>query len=102
MSHTCQGCGESFDTLSAKRLHQQDGCQGQFDHVEAGDRDPDDVARETTEALLTCQNCETVHGGGFTRGDDITQAGYSVEIVFDCEGCGFHNVNTAVMEGTAP
>lgn len=100
--HACQGCGEEFETLTRKRLHQQDGCQGQFDHIEAGDRDTGVVARETTAALLTCQNCETVHDGDIVRGDDFTQAGYSLEITFDCEDCGFHNVNTAVMEGTAP
>ncbi len=98
--HTCQ-CGETFETLSRKRLHQKDDCQAQLEHIEAGDRDSRTVAAETAEALLTCQQCESGHEGQFTRSDDATEAGYSVEIEFDCEDCGFHNVNTAILEGSA-
>jgi hypothetical protein len=101
VTHQCQ-CGEEFETLTAKRIHQRDDCAGQYEHIEAGDRDSDDVAREATEALLTCQRCERVHDGKWLRSEDVTTAGLTLEIRFTCEHCGFQNVNTAAFEGGAP
>mgnify|MGYP002761156744 CR=1 FL=1 len=99
MTHVCEPCGEEFDTLSAKRLHQTDECPGQFDYIDAEDKPTDETVEETVEGLTTCQQCERQSEGPFTRGDDHTDAGYSVEIRFRCEHCGFSNVNTAILQG---
>lgn len=99
-NHVCEPCGSTFETLTKKRLHQKDDCPGLFDNIDTDGKDPDEIAGRTARGLLTCQDCEQVHDGPFTRGDDHTTAGYSIEIRFRCQRCGFQNVNTAVMEGT--
>jgi len=97
--HVCEPCGESFETLSRKRLHQKQDCPGQFEQIGTDGMDQDDIVEETVRGLVTCQQCERRHDGSFTRGDDYTNAGYSVEIRFTCDHCGFNNVNTAILEG---
>lgn len=92
--HVCRQCDETFETLSAKRLHQRDDCPGKYDEI---DPDSDDAALQAATELLTCEQCEREHDGSVQRSEDVTEAGYSLEITFRCQFCGFNNVNTVIL-----
>ena len=99
MTWTCEACGDEFETLTRKRLHQKNDCPGKFDHIDADGKSKNDLVDETVGALLECQQCEHRHQGGVTREDDYTDAGYSIGVRFTCQECGFQNANTAILEG---
>jgi len=92
--YVCEPCGETFPTLTRKRLHQKDDCPGLFDEL---DPDDDNVAEKAAAGLLTCQRCDERHDGRFQRSEDMTDAGYSIEVRFKCQSCGFDNDNTCIL-----
>jgi len=100
MARTCD-CGETFATLSALRLHQQDECTAR---ERFGDIDPDasDTTDQMVEQLSTCRNCGTVQSGQafeFEHSTAFVDGDFHYVCEFTCHDCGFQNENQAVLEG---
>lgn len=95
--HQCTSCGETFQTLSRKRLHQKSDCPALDEVIDTEGMDTEEIVDQMVSSLSTCERCEREHQGEFTRADSQTGSDYSVELQFTCEHCGFHNVNTAIL-----
>lgn len=101
--YSCSGCGETFETLSRKRLHD---CPADVDYGgddptevrDVDDEDPDDVAAEAVDELLVCFNCETKHDELESFDYTMTDDGLAFAGEFTCEACGAHNENTVTLE----
>ncbi|WP_049985732.1 hypothetical protein [Halobellus rufus] len=99
MAHVCDGCGETFETLTRLRLHEKDDCQGQetFDEI---DPEADDVGTQGVEGLLTCRNCDRPNpNAAVEETADYDGEDYHLIVEFGCHFCGFDNENRLVMTG---
>lgn len=100
MSHVCDGCGESFETLTRLRLHEKDDCQGR---ATFGRIDPlaDDVGQRGAEELATCRECgaQAPPDADFENTTDYDGEDFHYITEFTCRNCGFDNENRLVMTG---
>ena len=95
-NHTCSSCGESFETLSTKRLHQSE-CDEADDAVDVSDLDEDAIAERAVAELLTCDVCGARNDGAESIKTDETEAGIGIEVAFECTYCGAQNDNEAIL-----
>jgi len=95
-NHTCTSCGESFPTLTKKRLHQRECPEADAD-LDVSEMDVDDVAERTVAELLVCDVCGARNDGAESIDRDITPAGLAIELTFVCETCGAQNDNEAIL-----
>lgn len=103
MRYECDGCGESFDTLSRKRLH--DCPEGARFGGDAPDLDldlsgenTDALAGRVVSALLECDVCGKRSEGASDLDRSMSEKGAAIAVTFDCDFCGAHNENSAVLE----
>jgi DNA-directed RNA polymerase subunit RPC12/RpoP len=103
MTHDCRHCGESFRTLSRKRLHDcpADKPPGpeEWKARNVEDEGIDEIAEQVADELLTCVHCgrqieEEMVGEIEPR---TTAEGVSIVAEFDCPKCGGHQRNTAEL-----
>lgn len=94
--YICTSCGESFETLSKKRLHQRD-CSAADADLDVSDIDADEIAERTVAELLVCDVCGQKNDGAASIDRDITPAGLAFTLTFTCETCGAHNENEAIL-----
>ena len=94
--YTCTSCGESFPTLTKKRLHQRD-CAAADADLDVSDHDLDDIAERTVADLLTCDVCGVRNDGAESIQHDETDAGLGIEVGFECTHCGARNDNEAIL-----
>lgn len=99
MSHTCESCEDEFPTLTRKRLHQRDDCPGADEEVDISNLDVDEQAELVVEKLLVCDICESQNDHAEAIDKDVTDAGLSVTLTFECSACGAHNENTGILGG---
>jgi len=95
-TYTCTSCGESFETLTRKRLHQRECAEADAD-VDVSDRDLDEIAERTVAELLTCDVCGARNDGAKSIQHDETEAGLGIAVAFECTYCGAHNDNEAIL-----
>ena len=95
-NYTCTSCGESFPTLTTKRLHQRDCTAAEAD-IDVADRGLDDIAERTVADLLTCDVCGARNDGVESIQHDETEAGLGIEVGFECTSCGARNDNEAIL-----
>lgn len=102
-TYDCSGCGEEFETLSSKRLHDcPAGARYGGDDPDAwqdvtGD-DFDEMAEAAVEETLECFNCGVQSDGAADYDRAITDRGVSLTFKFECDECGAWNENTATFE----
>lgn len=95
--HACEGCDETFETLTSLRLHEKDDCQARATYDEL-DPDSDDVGLEAAEGLLTCRVC-----GAENPDADLEETpsydgeDYHLIVEFACQHCGSENENRVVL-----
>lgn len=96
MSYECT-CGETFPTLTQKRIHQKDECPDR-EETDVSDLDVEDAVRQFTDELIRCDNCEA-------RAEEIeawstseTEDGVEATVEFTCWECGYHNENRGWLE----
>lgn len=97
MGHDCS-CGETFETLTKLRLHQRDDCPDRAEEFDVDGMDVDELAERATKELLICDVCEKSNDGAESIEREITNAGVSIVATFDCDHCGAHNENTAIID----
>jgi hypothetical protein len=95
-NYTCTSCGESFPTLTTKRLHQRE-CSEAEAEFDVDGMDPDEMAGVVVDELLVCDVCESKNGGAESLDWDITAAGLAFTLTFTCENCGAWNENEAIL-----
>lgn len=95
-NYTCTSCGESFPTLSTKRLHQRECDEADLD-LDVSDLDVDGIAERTVAELLVCDVCGTKNDGAESIDRDITAVGLAIELTFVCGTCGARNENEAIL-----
>lgn len=98
MSRTCS-CGETFESLTAYRIHQRDDCPDRDADLDVLDEDLEEIAATATDELLLCDVCGHPNDGAETIATDETEAGLSIELSFCCDWCGATNENTAILAG---
>lgn len=98
-SRSCDDCGESFETLTALRLHEKDDCPERETYSQI-DPDSSGAGMQAAEGLVECRNCgrensqrDHPYTTSFADGD----LHYIIE--FECRFCGFENENRVVMTG---
>jgi len=97
--HTCDGCGESFRTLTALRLHEKDDCPERETYDELNP-DADDVGLQAAQGLLQCQECGRENPTTpFEETPSYDGDDYHLIVEFTCAHCGFDNENRVVMTG---
>ena len=94
--YTCTSCGESFPTLTKKRLHQSD-CPEADLVADGGDMDPDELVEWAVEETLVCDVCGEKNEAAESISTDETDAGVAYELRFECTHCGARNENTAIL-----
>lgn len=94
--HTCRSCGESFETLTKKRLHQSE-CPEADLALDVSDEDVDGIAERVVEELLVCDVCGMKNDGADGLDRDLTAGGIAVTLTFTCDICGSHNENEAIL-----
>lgn len=97
MSYECSSCSATFETLTRKRLHQRDDCPGTDAVVDVADLEAEAMASTVVEELLVCDVCGADNTGANAIDSDVTDAGFTVTLRFDCERCGAHNTNEGVL-----
>jgi len=98
VNYECESCGETFRTLSRKRLHQRE-CSEAAAEVDVDGMDVDEMAELAIEELLVCDVCGEQNEGARDVDQDVTDAGVGVTLRFECSACGAWNKNTAVLGG---
>ena len=101
--YECEGCGESFDTLSSKRLHEcPSGVMyggGEIDaEYPVADMDLDDMTELAVEQVLICDVCGEKNSGANDVTSDYNQNGVSLAVHFECSYCGAWNDNSVTFE----
>lgn len=101
--YECEGCDETFDTLSSKRLHEcPSGVRyggGEIDaEVPVADMNVDDMASLAVEQVLMCDVCGEQNSGANEIDSDYNDQGVSIAAHFECEHCGAWNDNSATFE----
>jgi len=97
--HVCEGCGETFRTLTHLRLHERDDCPERqtYDQI---DPDGANADLQAAEGLLTCRRCGQENpNADFEETPSFADGDYHLIVEFDCRHCGFENENRVVMEG---
>ena len=97
--HVCEGCGETFRTLTRLRLHEKDDCPERqtYDQI---DPDAANADLQAAEGLLTCRSCGQENpNADFEETPSFADGDYHLVVEFDCRHCGFENENRVVMEG---
>lgn len=94
--YTCTSCGESFPTLTRKRLHQRDCTEADAD-LDVSDLDLDETVELAVEELLICDVCGQKNDGTESIETDETEAGLGVALEFACTHCGARNENEAIL-----
>lgn len=103
MSYRCDACGESFDTLSRKRLHEcpSGAPYGGDEPAEELDVSGDDsgaLAERAVEKVLVCEVCGERNDGADDFEHTVNENGIALAVTFTCETCGAVNENTATMK----
>jgi len=96
MQRTCDSCHQTFETLTAYRLHKPD-CHAN-EAYDISELSVDDIAGETTQQLLTCRDCGTVNDEAADVDPRIVDGRLSVMLRFVCSHCQTDNENTAFLE----
>jgi DNA-directed RNA polymerase subunit RPC12/RpoP len=102
VTHRCDGCGETFATLSRKRLHDCPAA-GPFAGEEpaethdVADLELDDMADLAVERALTCNYCGETNEEARDVDSSYNENGVSIAIVYECVECGATNENTATF-----
>jgi len=95
-NYTCTSCGESFPTLTTKRLHQRDCAAADLD-LDVSGMDVDEIVDHAVAELLVCDVCVAKNDGAASIETDHTDAGFGVELVYECAHCGAHNEHEAIL-----
>lgn len=101
VGYECDDCGETFDTLTRKRLHDCPGASTGDEEYSLDGMDEDEMSEKIATELLRCERCETVNPDDVIENYD-KQTGpdvFGATFEFDCVECGFHNSNTAELGG---
>lgn len=104
MGYECDACGEPFDTLTRKRLHDcpagaRYGTTDDPDEdIPTADMDRADAVSLAVERVLICDVCGESAEGAATIDTAESDRGVSVAMTFTCSECGAENENTAVLE----
>lgn len=104
VTRECDACGEAFQTLTRKRLHDcpEGAAYGTTDapdvDIPVADMDLDDMAALAVEQVLICDTCQAKAPGAETMDTARSDRGVSVAVTFECPACGTYNENTAVIE----
>jgi rubredoxin len=94
--YTCTSCGESFDTLTKKRLHQRE-CSAADVDVDVSDLDLEETVERAVAELLICDVCGHENDGAESIATDETEAGLGVVVGFECSVCAARNDNEAIL-----
>ena len=99
--HDCDACGDSFETLTALRIHEQDDCP-QRETFGKLDPDSDDVGAEAAEGLLTCRSCDREFPDiQYDQRTSFADGDFHIIVEFDCPDCGFANENRVVAKNVS-
>lgn len=101
VGYSCDECDETFDTLTAKRLHDCPGGSTGDEEFSLDGMDDDERAEKITQELLRCERCGEQNPAEAVEEAD-KQAGpdqFGVTFEFACVECGFVNSNTAELGG---
>ena len=99
--YECDECGDEFETLSAKRIHEKDDCPGREQYAEI-DPSNDDAGRDAAMSALECRNCGRQNNtGDYGQTTSFADGDFHLIIEFECQFCGFRNENRIIMEGVA-
>ena len=103
MSYDCRGCGESFETLSRKRLHDcsagvKYGGEKPDEEADVSGMPVDEMTERAVDGVLQCDVCGEKNQGVDDLDRQITSEGVSLAVYFDCEYCGAYNENSATLE----
>lgn len=102
MTHDCRHCGETFRTLSKKRLHdcpaeKPDGPE-EWDDVDVSNMDQEQIIDRVVQGLMECVHCgEQLDEAYGEIEQKITSEGVSLVAEFDCPECDGHQRNTAEL-----
>lgn len=103
MSHQCSGCGETFERLSRKRLHDcpagaEYGGDDPTERFPNTDLSVEEMTELAVERALICSGCGTETDEVDEFEDSTTERGVSFSVSFTCDKCGIRNTNSATLE----
>jgi hypothetical protein len=97
-NYECDECGEEFETLSAKRIHEKDDCPGREQYAEI-DPSSNDAERDAAMGALECRDCGRQNNTDYDQTPSFADGDFHLIVEFECQFCGFENENRIVMEG---
>ena len=100
MTRQCNDCGEAFETLTRKRLHEcptPTGGLEDWTEESLEGMDIDEMAERATDGLYRCVNCEMKAPDAELVETHVSEGGVYVAIEFDCPHCGWFNKNEAEL-----
>lgn len=102
MTYDCPACGEDFETLSRKRLHDcpagaQWGGDVPDEELDTSDMSVDEMTEVAVEGVLQCDVCGEQNSGAEDYDREVSEKGVALSVFFECEHCGASNENTATL-----